>query len=91
MGRPGHSRTRRGHTKGEVLEPAIDTQDLRFNVALACGIAVLRAFDVDDQFLGNTEIAARIAVPKHHEMMTEDGLIAGKVPSKTPTSSTFAI
>ena len=45
--------------KEKVLEPAVDTQDPRFNVALARGTAVLRAFDVDDQFLGNTEIATR--------------------------------
>ncbi|MFO1108486.1 MAG: IclR family transcriptional regulator [Bradyrhizobium sp.] len=64
MGRPSHSRKRRGQAKGDVLEPAADTEDSRFNIALARGIAVLRAFDVDDQFLGNTEIAARIAVPK---------------------------
>ena len=64
MGRPKHSRKGRGHTRGEQVESVVDTQDPRFNIALARGVAVLRAFDIDDQFLGNTEIAARTGVPK---------------------------
>jgi DNA-binding IclR family transcriptional regulator len=33
-------------------------------MALARGVAVLRAFEIDDQFLGNTEISQRTGVPK---------------------------
>ena len=64
MARPRHSKKRRRRTKEEPLERIVDTRDPRFNVALARGVAVLRAFEIDDQFLGNTEIAKRTGVPK---------------------------
>jgi DNA-binding IclR family transcriptional regulator len=60
----GQKKQRRARAKGELLEHNVDTGDQRFNIALARGVAVLRAFEVDDQFLGNTEIAKRTGVPK---------------------------
>ena len=64
MARPRNSKKRQSRTKEEPLERIVDTRDPRFNVALARGVAVLRAFEIDDQFLGNTEIAKRTGVPK---------------------------
>lgn len=64
MARPGHTKKRHNQTKKEPIEPTIDPRDPRFNIAMARGIAVLRAFELDDQFLGNADIAARTGVPK---------------------------
>lgn len=64
MARPGHNKRRQSRTKEEPIERTVDPSDPRFNIALARGIAVLRAFQLDEQFLGNTDIAARTRVPK---------------------------
>ena len=61
MATPGHKKKRRSGTKKEPIEPTIDP---RFNTAMARSIAVLRAFELDDQFLGNAGIAERTGVPK---------------------------
>ena len=63
MARPRH-RKKRSRTEKEPIDPNIDPRDPRFNIAMARGIAVLRAFELDDQFLGNADIAARTGVPK---------------------------
>jgi DNA-binding IclR family transcriptional regulator len=64
LARPGHGKPRRSRAGEEPIERTVDNGDPRFNIALARGIGVLRAFEIDDQFLGNTEIAERIGVPK---------------------------
>jgi DNA-binding IclR family transcriptional regulator len=64
VARPGHNKKRRSRTREQPIESAADSRDPRFNVALARGIDVLRAFELDDQILGNAEIAKRSGVPK---------------------------
>lgn len=64
MARPRHSKKKRARTRGDLLERTVDTRNPHFNIALARGVAVLRAFEIDDQFLGNTEISQRTGVPK---------------------------
>ena len=64
MARPRHSKKKRVRTRGDLLERTVDTRNPHFNIALARGVAVLRAFEIDDQFLGNTEISQRTGVPK---------------------------
>jgi DNA-binding IclR family transcriptional regulator len=39
-------------------------RDQRFNVALARGLAILRAFQVGEAYLGNAELARRVGIPK---------------------------
>ncbi|HEX6962822.1 MAG TPA: IclR family transcriptional regulator [Lacipirellula sp.] len=39
-------------------------RDERFNVALARGLAILRAFHVGATYLGNAELARRVGIPK---------------------------
>lgn len=66
MAKPARKK-RRMPTEKKPLEHGIDSRDPRdprFNVALARGIDVLRAFELDDQLLGNAEIARRSGVPK---------------------------
>lgn len=48
----------------EALEIKTDDPDARFNNALARGLAILRSFQLDDQLLGNIEIAQRTGIPK---------------------------
>jgi DNA-binding IclR family transcriptional regulator len=64
VARPGHNKNRRSRTREELIERTVDPRDPRFNTALARGIAVLRAFELDQQFLGNADIARRTGVPK---------------------------
>jgi len=64
VARPGHNKKRRSRTREQPIERTVDPSDPRFNTALARGIAVLRAFELDEQFLGNADIAARTGVPK---------------------------
>ena len=64
MARPRHSKKKPSRTRGDLLERTVDARSPHFNMALARGVAVLRAFEIDDQFLGNTEISQRTGVPK---------------------------
>ncbi len=64
MARPGYTKTRRSRTREQPIERTVDPSDPRFNTALARGVAVLRAFELDEQFLGNADLAARTGVPK---------------------------
>jgi DNA-binding IclR family transcriptional regulator len=48
----------------EELSVQTEDEDPRFNNILARGLAVLRAFDRQDQLLGNAELAERTGVPK---------------------------
>ncbi len=64
MAKPGYNKRKPNRTQEELLERPIDPRDPRFNIALARGVAVLRAFELDDQFLGNVDIAKRTGVPK---------------------------
>lgn len=48
----------------EGVQLKTDDDDPRFNNALARGLAILRAFHVDQQFLANTDIAERTGIPK---------------------------
>lgn len=48
----------------EELTIKTDDEDPRFNNILARGLAVLRAFDRQEQLLGNAELAERTNVPK---------------------------
>ncbi|MEZ5660676.1 MAG: IclR family transcriptional regulator [Burkholderiaceae bacterium] len=48
----------------ESLDIRIDDEDPRFNTALARGLAILRAFQLDDRMLSNVEIAQRTGIPK---------------------------
>ena len=64
MARPRHSKKKPSRTRGDLLERTVDARSPHFNIALARGVAVLRAFEIDDQFLGNTEISQRTGVPK---------------------------
>jgi DNA-binding IclR family transcriptional regulator len=64
VARPRHSKKKPSRTRGDLLERTVDARSPHFNMALARGVAVLRAFEIDDQFLGNTEISQRTGVPK---------------------------
>jgi hypothetical protein len=64
VARPGYNEKRRSRAREQPIERTVDPTDPRFNTALARGIAVLRAFELDEQFLGNADIAARTGVPK---------------------------
>jgi DNA-binding IclR family transcriptional regulator len=64
VARPRHSKKKPSRTRGDLLERTVDARSPHFNIALARGVAVLRAFEIDDQFLGNTEISQRTGVPK---------------------------
>jgi DNA-binding IclR family transcriptional regulator len=64
VARPRHSKKKPARTRGDLLERTVDARSPHFNIALARGVAVLRAFEIDDQFLGNTEISQRTGVPK---------------------------
>lgn len=48
----------------EGIQILVDDGDARFNTALARGLAVLRAFDIDQPLLGNQELARVTGVPK---------------------------
>ena len=48
MARPGHNKKRRSRTREQPIERTIDPSDPRFNTALARGVAVLRAFELDE-------------------------------------------
>jgi DNA-binding IclR family transcriptional regulator len=63
MARPALRRPGRpSSAAARAAQPA--ERDARFNVALARGLAVLRAFRKGETFLGNTELAERTGVPK---------------------------
>ncbi|MGE0315673.1 MAG: IclR family transcriptional regulator [Lautropia sp.] len=64
MARPGrdHKSTLPNYT--EALEIKTSDPDARFNNALARGLAILRCFQLDDELLGNVEIAERTGLPK---------------------------
>lgn len=48
----------------EGIQILVDDPDPRFNTALARGLALLRAFDIDNPLLGNQELADLTGVPK---------------------------
>ncbi|MDM0021908.1 IclR family transcriptional regulator [Variovorax saccharolyticus] len=48
----------------EGLQLKIEDDDPRFNSALARGLAILRSFHIDQQFLANADIAERTGIPK---------------------------
>ena len=60
VARPGYSKQQRSRTREEPIERMADSSDPRFNTALARGIAVLRAFELDEQFLGNVDQVRRL-------------------------------
>ncbi len=56
---------RLGRKKTRPAAPAARRRrDPRFNTALARGLAILRAFELSDLYLGNTELAERTRIPK---------------------------
>ena len=62
MARPGHRKI--STTLREGAPAAKRGRDPRFNTALARGLAILRAFELEDLYLGNAEIAERTRIPK---------------------------
>ena len=49
---------------GEGIQIKTDDDDPRFNNALARGLAIRRAFQLDQKLLGNVELAETTALPK---------------------------
>jgi DNA-binding IclR family transcriptional regulator len=64
MGRPARKEKPILPDYSEGLQIKIEDADPRFNNALARGLAILRAFQLDKQLLGNTEITDATGLPK---------------------------
>ncbi len=64
MGRPSSQDKRSVPDYSEGIELRIDDEDPRFNAALARGLAILRCFQIDQEFLSNAEIASRTGIPR---------------------------
>jgi DNA-binding IclR family transcriptional regulator len=64
MGRPSHKDKVVVPDYSEGLQLKIEDDDPRFNSALARGLAILRSFHIDQQFLANSDIAERTGIPK---------------------------
>jgi DNA-binding IclR family transcriptional regulator len=64
LGRPNRKDKKVVPDYSEGLQSKIDDSDPRFNNALARGLAILQAFQLDDKLLSNLEIAERTGIPK---------------------------
>lgn len=64
MGRPTRKDKQILPDYSEGIQIKTEDEDPRFNNALARGLAILRAFQLDEQLLGNVEIAEITGLPK---------------------------
>lgn len=64
MGRPPRSAKPVLPDYSEGIQVKTDDPDPRFNNALARGLAILRAYQIDRQLLGNLELAQIVGLPK---------------------------
>lgn len=64
MGRPTRKDKLMLPDYSEGIQIKTEDVDPRFNNALARGLAILRSFQLDEQLLGNLEIAERTGLPK---------------------------
>lgn len=64
VGRPRHSDKMPLPDYAEGVQIRTEDDDLRFNNALARGLAILRAFQIDTPLLGNVELAAITGLAK---------------------------
>ena len=64
MGRPARKEKPILPDYSEGIQIKTEDADPRFNNALARGLAILRAFQLDEQLLGNAEIAETTGLPK---------------------------
>ena len=64
MGRPSRKDKAVVPDYSEGIETKTEDDDLRFNNSLARGLAIIRAFQIDRQLLGNLELAELTGLPK---------------------------
>lgn len=64
MGRPTRKDKQILPDYSEGIQIKTEDEDPRFNNALARGLAILRAFQLDEQLMGNIEIAETTGLPK---------------------------
>lgn len=64
MGRPSRKDKAVVPDYSEGIETKTDDDDPRFNNSLARGLAIIRAFQIDRQLLGNLELAELTGLPK---------------------------